>query len=339
MNRVSLQHIAEEIGISRATVSLALRDFPEIAPATRQIVKETAERMNYIPNKLAGSLRSQQNRTIGIIVPTVGNSFFPELIEGIERAAKLAGYQCFICQSHSSTEMLAAEIDAMISHCVEGIILFPVNSYTKREIYQKLLKRSITTVLIGQVVDGVEAAYVGNDDVMAGRLAVDHLIDLKHKRIACLRGYPASSCAQERVKGYREALADAGIPEDEDLIVGEGFEFEDGQKAVETLLQRRVTFSAVFASTDGAAAGAMKALRAAGLRVPDDVSVVGCGNLNIASLITPSLTTIDQKPIEVGSTAMQTLLTLSGPNRKAESPPSILIQPTLIVRETTAVKK
>lgn len=325
--------LASHLGLAQSTVSMALNDHPHINSKTRQRVQETARRLGYSPNRIARAMRTRRTKTLGIIFPSVKVSFFPAMLDGMEQAAKEKDYQCLLCQSQNSVETLEKEVRALREYCADGLIIFPINSFVHAEFYQNLIQQEVSFVIVGHEVEGVEAPFISNDDVLAGRLATEHLLGLGHRRIACVRGNPRSFSSHLRYRGYCKAMKQAGFPVENSLVVGDGFEIRNGQEAVESLLARKISFSALVASTDLAAFGAMEALRKHGLKVPDDVSVVGCGDLEMASVMSPKLTTVDQKPGEIGHQAIPLLFQrMKGEASLAEK---IIIQPSLVVREST----
>ena len=174
---------------------------------------------------------------------------------------------------------------------------------------------------------------MGNDNVQAGSLATQHLIELGHERIAFINGYHGNPASSDRLKGHHQALAAAGISFHKELIVGDGFEFENGRDAVRELLKAKRSFTALVASSDVAALGAIQELGRVGLSVPNDISVVGCGNLDISSMTTPSMTTVDQKPLELGRKAMELLI--SHIEGTAKSAKKVLVKPAFTVRDST----
>ena len=330
--------LADRLDLSKATVSLALRDSPEIAPRTRNRVKAAALAMNYVPNRVAQAMSNRRSNCIGIIVPTVNSSFFPDIINGIEQEAKNEGRQCFVCQSHSRTEIMAEEVEALLSHMVEGLIIFPVNSFVQKDLYLDLLKRPVNFVLVDQRVDGVRAPYVGNDNRKAGRLATGHLLTRGHRRIACIRGYWDSLSARDRFRGYADALADAGIALEEDLVAGNGFDTDEGYRSAQKLLKGRHSFTALVAPNDFVALGAIRALEEGGLRVPEDVAVIGCGNLDMCSWVSPSLSSIDQSPGKIGQAAMRLLAEAGPPASKKTAPRETIIDSSVVVRKSTSLR-
>jgi DNA-binding LacI/PurR family transcriptional regulator len=193
-------------------------------------------------------------------------------------------------------------------------------------------------VFVDMEMDSVPANFVGADNVSCGYMATEHLIKLGHKRILFLQGYHDSATSWRREEGYRKALANYGLPLCPELIVQSNFRFEDGVKAIGEALERKLAFSGAVCASDNIAAGAIAELRTRGIGVPSELSVIGCANLEFASLITPKLSTIDQKAQEIGRAAAETMLKLLDDEDKTRIR-SVLIKPELIVRESSAAPK
>jgi DNA-binding LacI/PurR family transcriptional regulator len=200
--------------------------------------------------------------------------------------------------------------------------------------YRSLKQHKVPFVVVDVPTESVKTHFVGSDNFEAGRVATEHLLKLGHRRIAFLKGYHENPGAQERLKGYMNALLEFGISVEDDLMTGDGFEFESGQRAISTLLDRHISFSALIASSDFAALGAVQELGRRRLRVPDDISLIGCGNLDFSAMVTPTLTTIDQHPLQLGRQAMHLLVDQIEGRAKASQ--KILVKPDLVFRESTA---
>lgn len=332
MRKITVKDIAFHLGVSPATVSHALANRPKVALKTRLRVQEAAAAMSYVPNRVAQSMRLSQSDTIGIVVPSVRDSFFSEIVDGIEQEAKEVGTQCFLCQTHNSSEKLIAEVDALLSHMVKGVIIHPHSVDDDTGLFASLSRRGPNLVLLGQQVRGISAPLVKNDERRIGKLATEHLLQKGHKQIAWINGNQKHTAMQGRYQGYQDALTEAGIITCKELEASGGFEEESGYQAVEVLLARGIKFTAVVAPNDFAALGAVRRFTRAGYRIPQDVAVIGCGNLDFGSLMTPTLSTIDQFPFELGRAAFH-LLT----EDKLTNPPrTISIDSKVVERESTS---
>ena len=332
---ISQADIARQVGVSRTAVSHVLNGRPHmVGPEVRERILSIVETVGYHRNALVRALKSNRTHVVGIIVPRDVLSFFSEIVQAAESSAMACGLQCFLCQSRSSPEALERHVAALREYRVDGILAVPTSSTNHLEIYRLMQKQHFPFVLVDSPVLGLKVPFVGNENVVAGRLAVEHLVSLGHRRIACISGYHEAWPAMQRLKGYRQAMIEAGLTPEDDLICGGSFDFEAGRNAIASLLDRKIDFTAVVAHADEAALGAIRTLVKRGLRVPEDISVVGCGNLDISGMTTPALTTVDQEPRELGRVAMELLVDII--NGKAKSSREIIVQPSLVVRESTA---
>ena len=332
---VSQATISRQVGVSRTAVSHVLNGRGHmVSDETRERILKAVEASGYHRNALVRALRSNRTHVVGIVVPDADFSFFGKMIQAAEKEASAHGLQCFLCQSHSLPDQFKKDVSALREYRVDGILVVPASSYSTPEVYLSLLKHAIPFVIVDVPIAGIEMPFVGNDNVQAGEIATDHLLGLGHRRIACVRGFQGNPGSAERFEGYRRALKRARVAMDERLVVGNGFEFEPGRDTVAELLDRGVDFSAVVTPSDFVALGAIQELTSRGLRVPADVSLVGCGNLSVSSMVTPPLTTVDQHPQELGRRAMEILIKQIEGHSK--SIPRVVVKPTLIERASTA---
>ena len=333
---ISQAEISRQVGVSRTAISHVLNGRGHMVSAeTRERILKAVEANGYHRNALVRALRSNRTQMVGIVVPDAGISFFGKIIRAAERQASVNDLQCFLCQNHSLPEEMERQLAALQEYRVDGILIAPSSSNAKPDVYHALIQHKIPFVLVDVPITDVKAPFIGNDNVLTGRLAAEHLLSLGHRRIAVVRGFHENPGSQERFMGHCMALEKAGVKVDQELIVGDGFDFEAGCNAVSTLLERKVGFTALVAPSDIVALGAIRMLSKKGLRVPDDVSVIGCGNLDISSMISTSLTTIDQNSEELGHRAMDLLiLQIEG---KGKVNPRVIIKPKLVVRESTGV--
>lgn len=331
---ISQATIALQVGVSRTAVSHVLNGRCHMVSAdTRARILKAVEVGGYHRNALVRALRSNRTHVIGVVVPDAGFSFFGQIIRAVETKAGTHGLHCFLCQSHSLPEEIEKDVMTLREYRVDGLVIVPSSSGAKPEIYQSLLHQKMPFVLLDVPVTGVKTHFVGNDNVGAGRLAAEHLLALGHRRIAFVEGYHENLGSAERLQGYRQALKNAGIDADPALVVGDGFEFETGREAVCTLLDANVEFTALIASSDYVALGAIQELARVGVQVPTEVSVVGCGNVEVSAMVTPALTTVDQQPEEIGTRAMELLIGQIEGNIKRVR--RVLVKPKLVMRGST----
>lgn len=332
---VSQAVISQQVGVSRSAVSHVLNGRGNMVSAeTRKRIQQALDANGYHRNALVRALKEHRTHVIGIIVPEVGNSFFSGIIEAAENQASAHGLQCFLCQTHSRQEVLEKELTALREYRVDGVLIFPSSSSAFPHVYGNLEKQKFPFVIADVPIDGLKTAFVGNDNACAGRLAAEHLLGLGHRQIAFISGFHESRVARERLLGFEQALEKARVPRDSCTVCGDGFGFEHGRSAVAQLLKRKTKFTAIVASSDVAALGAIQELARSGRQVPDDVSVIGCGNLDFSPMVTPSLSTINQNPQALGREAINALVKqIEG---KAAGARQITVAPELVVRNSTS---
>lgn len=335
---ISQTSLARQLGVSRSAVSHVLNGREHmVSPETRERIQVAVEAAGYHRNALVRALKTNRTHMAGIVVPEASLSFFTDIIMGAEAEAQKSSMRCFLCQSHSSSTTLEQHVASLREYRVDGMLIVPSSSTIDPGVFLALQEHKVPFVLIDNPVEGVKAAFVGTENTRAGALATEHLLALGHRRIVCVKGYENSWPTRYRHEGYVNAHVKADVPLDPRLVIKGGFSFEDGQIAVEKLIQSGLAFTAIVVAADAVAIGAIHALARHGLKVPQDVSVVGCGNIDMAAMFMPALTTVDQKPQEVGREAMQ-LLVRQIEQRKL-SGKTITIEPVLVERASTCPPK
>jgi len=340
MRRVTLRDVAREAGVSVNTVSRALNGKPDVSPETRAKVLKVAERLGYRPNRLARGLRSNKTGTIGVIVTDIANPFFGALVKGVEEAARKSSYSIILQDTDEDYEREEEAIQVMLAERVDGLLITPVQTGT--ETIERLKESGLPFVLLGRYFDNLETDYVVTDDVRGGYLATEHLIKLGHTRIAMINGPLHISSAKERFEGYKRALAHHGIELDESLVSAGAVTMEDGYRAAQALIQRRKRPTAVFCYSDFVAFGVTKAIREHGLRIPNDIAIVGYDDVDFSSYIDVPLTTVRIFKEELGKQAVALLLEkvqdeVIGRKNDARRG-GLKLDVSLIVRESTCPK-
>jgi len=335
---LTLQQIAAEAGVSRVVVSRVLNGRDVGASVeTRRRIHELVEKYGYQPNGLVQALRAKRTHALGVLLPHVGNTFFARILDGVEQAAVERGWQVLMCQTHSDAAVLERETTMLRQRRVDGMVIAP--HFQSAPCLRRLLEIGQKIVLVDDFIPGLGLPCAKSDDVLGARLAVDHLLGLGHTRIAYL-GLPdgIKPNAAERWQGYGAALAGRGIEGDPALAAfSESTDISDGHRMTAGLLAAGVRFTAVFATTDHLAIGAIQALREAGLRVPRKVAVVGYGNLLEGVYMAPSLTTVEQKPDASGRRAVELLL--DAVEGKTPLAPGVYrTTPELVVRESCGAR-
>jgi LacI family transcriptional regulator len=304
---VTIKDIARELNISPSTVSRALKNHPDISPETKKAVNELAQRLNYQPNAVALSLKQRRSNTIGVIIPEIVHYFFSSVISGIEDVAYDAGFNVIICQSNEKYEREVANARTLLSSRVDGVLI----SITKEDVdYQHLsnLKdNNIPLVFFDRIVPGLFADQVIIDDKKAAYEATEHLIKSGRKNIVHFAGPPSLLIGRQRKEGYILALQKAGLPVKEELIL-EADTFEKARISIMKLIHENTDFDGLFAVNDLTAIGAMKTLQKRGVKIPEDVAIVGFSDGRMSGITDPPLTSVDQHGYEMGTVATQMLL-------------------------------
>jgi LacI family transcriptional regulator len=329
----TLSDIAKDLKVSAVTVSKVLRNQGRISLRTRARVLKRVKELNYQPNLVARSLVTRRTYTIGLLLPDFTHPFFAEIAKAIAETVRPRGYHVIISYFEEDPALERMEADSLLSRRVDGLILASSQLPGKLELFNQLRMRKLPFVLIDRPIDGVRASFVGVDNDAVGRLATTHLISQGRRRIAHLRG-PKIGLATKRLNGYLIALKKHKMKAPANFVVDAGFQDHTGYEAMKQLLQVNPLPDGVFCYNDPVAIGAMKALHEAGLRVPEDVAVVGAGNVHYSDALAVPLTTIDQKTREIGARAAGLLLE----QIESKRPPRatiILFVPELVPRKST----
>jgi len=331
----TMSEVAERAGVSAATVSHVLNGTRNVTDKTRTRVLAAVEELGYRPNRLARSLVSGATHTIGLIIPDSANPFFAELARAIESTMFEQGYNVILCNSDgdSSREILYANV--LVDKQVDGLIFVAVGVGTDHLL--SLQRRRVPVVVVDREVPGVDVDSVLTDNELGGWLATRHLLELGHRRIACITGPSDITPSAKRVTGFRRAMAEEGVPVDEALVVRGDFQYEGGSQAARTLLGGEDPPSAIFACNDLMAVAVMAAADEMGFALPTGLSVVGFDDIPLASFVRPSLTTVHEAKYQMGVLGAKALLErMQGsdePSRRT------VLSTRLVVRRSTAPPK
>lgn len=338
MAKITLKKIAEALGLSPATVSKALKDYPDISEATKTKVRELAEILDYKPNSLAQSLRNQESRIIGLIIPQIVHHFFSNIINGVIQAAARKGYMVITLQSNESYELEKEQIERLIEKNVDGILI----SLSDKTVHHKHINRikdyGVPIVLYDKISKLVHCSKVIIDDRKAACNATQYLIDTGCRKIAHIRGSMTPQTTVDRFLGYKEALKQNGIPYDETLVyTSEDLSFEEGYELAGKIIEDHGDLDGIFTFTDLLASGVLVRFKELGIAVPHDVSIMGFSNWFLARVTSPSLSTVDQPGYEMGEKAFSVLYREIENNKAGKlSPPEIVEIPTrVIARDST----
>lgn len=332
MAKVTIKDIAKHAEVSTATVSYVINESRYVSPERKARVLEAVEELGYYPNDNARSLRSKKTSAIGLIIPDNANPFFAEIAKGVEDAGFAAGYTVILCNSNAMLERELAYLDVLLSKRVDGIILFPTT--TELEQVHTIIKRGIPTAVFYRNPGDLDVDMFALDNLQAGYEATKHLLDLGHTQIACIKPLSLTNPSAQRIDGYKKALSEQGLSWHESLMPQGNNQISGGEQAALSLLKSEQSFSAIFACNDAMAIGAMRALRESGLRVPEDVSIIGFDDIILASYVNPPLTTIATPKQDAGRLAVERLLErING--RYEGGPRQFLLDFKLVIRQST----
>ncbi len=335
MSKKSTIHdIAKALNVTASTVSRALNGHPRISERTREAVEEMAKEMGYQHNQIASALRSGRSNIIGVMVPTADRSFFSRVVSGIEDEANRMGFNVIICQSNDRYENEKRNIEALLRLRVDGVIASMAKETQDYTHFAELKNKNTALVLFDRVNEKLGVNTVVLDDYLGAYQAVSHLIKQGCKRIAHFAGVQHLNIYRERLRGYKDALKDHGLPFDEQ-IVAYGVYIEDGFNNMKTLLQLSNPPDAVFSASDFSALGAMQTIKAHSLRIPQDVALIGFANEPFTSFLEPPLSTIDQHSHEMGIAAAQLLFEAIQNGDRQFPSRTIVLNPELLVRKSS----
>lgn len=331
---VTMADVARAAGVSKSAVSRTLNHVPgAVAPATAAKVRQAASELGYVPNAIAASLKHQRTKTVGLLLSDLGNPFFGLVAAGVEGEIREAGYTLLVANTGNNDERETALTRTLLERQVDALLV--ASSGSGSEHLQLALDRGVHVVLVDShpaktIVDCVMA-----DNRTGAGDATRHLLELGHRDIGVISGLDTDSSAVERLDGVRDALAAAGLELPEARWFAGDFGIASGYEGARTLLQRAPRPTALFVTNNLMTVGAMQALAELGVRIPDDVSLVGFDDMDWYPIASPPITAVSQPAFEIGRRAAQELLVLAGGTRRRR-PRTILLQTELIVRASTA---
>ncbi|EGQ8324687.1 LacI family DNA-binding transcriptional regulator [Vibrio cholerae] len=327
----TMKDIARLAGVSTSTVSHVINKSRFVSDEIAERVNNAAQQLNYAPSALARSLKMNRTKTIGMLVTTSTNPFFGEVVKGVERSCYHQGYNLILCNTEGDNQRMKASINTLLQKRVDGLLLMCSTLEGERlDVFDRYPDIPIVVMDWGPILFASDK--IQDNSLQGGYMAAKHLIECGHKEIGCITGPLIRHQAQMRYEGYKRALAEAGIAMNPDWIVESDFECEGGYQAFEKLYQRGKLPSALFVSNDMMAMGVIQAASQRGLRVPDDLSLIGYDDVHIAKFMTPALTTIHQPKYRLGKAAIDTLLyRLENPDTTAQV---VQLEPTLVVRSS-----
>lgn len=332
-NKPTIKDVAKKSNVSVATVSRILNDLDGYSEETRKKVMQVIDEIGYRRNDIARNLKIKSTHTIGVLLPEVSTNFYIEILSGISDAAHINGYSVIICNAGDNGKRTEEYIRVMIERQVDGIIVCSLPP--EKSLIKKIIGVNIPVILISTLYRGYSIPYVKVDDYKASYASVEYLIKNGHKKIAMIGGKKEDPIAGlPRLEGFIQALKDNKLDVRENLIKHNGFSFKDGIISMEELLKEKEKFTAIFAACDDIAVGALSVAHKTGLKVPDDISIIGYDNTNVAEMAYPPLTTLAQPLYEMGQKSVEMLIKKINLNAEVES----VIMPFKIVERDTVKK-
>ena len=330
MKYITLKMVAERAGVSVNTASRAINNKPDINEKTKKRILKVAQELGYVRNDTAVALRTKKTGTIGVVIADNRNPFYAEVLNGMEVAAKEKNYHIILANTQRDYQKEEEAINLLLAKRVDGLLITPVQD--RDDDIKNLIEAKIPFVIVGRDFENIELDALYNDEVKGGFLATEYLIKNGHKRIALVNGFLYKSPARSRLEGYKKALKKYGIPVDDVLINVGDIDIKDGYKRTKQLFEKGLDFTAIFAYNDMMAFGAMQAIKEKGLRIPEDIGIVGYDDIPFSPLISPPLTTIRLKKQDLGVESIKLLLSRINGNRKKIK--KIMLDVELVKRET-----
>jgi LacI family transcriptional regulator, repressor for deo operon, udp, cdd, tsx, nupC, and nupG len=325
----NIQEVAEKAGVSVATVSRVLNNITSVSPKTRLKVENAIKELNYAPSMLGRNLRNSESRLLLVLIPSISNPFYTDIINGIENFAIVNHYNILLCQTDSNPQRENIFFNMVKNKLADGIISMDP-AVNKQKLTE--LARDHSIILCSEYEEGGSIPYVTIDSELAAYHAVKHLIKIGKKNIALINSDEKFLYARQRRKGYERALAEFGLPVRNEWIYNtQGLDFEHGVHAMRMLLQLNERPTAVFAVSDTLAIGALKEINNSGLKVPDDIAVVGFDKISFSNMTNPTLTTVAQPMYKMGYTAAKMLIN----SIKGNKVESVVLDHELVIREST----
>ncbi len=335
-NQITIKDIARELGISPSTVSRALKDHPDISQETKRLVNELATKYNYKPNIIALSLRSQRSNVIGVVIPELVHFFFSSVISGIEEVANKHGYSVMISQSGEDFNREVAACDVFLNSIIDGLIVSVSKETNDYSHFKRFEDEGIPIVFFDRIIEEIHSDRVIIDDFDGAYQATEHLIIQGRRKIVHFSGPQNRLIGQNRLNGYLKAMRDNGVVIDEKLII-HCDTFQSALVETQKLIDSGVKFDSIFTVNDFTAAGVIKILTRNGIKIPQDVSVVGFGDDQTSMMVEPTLTTVSQPGYEMGKKAMEQLIRRITQTRQ-EPPATEILKTQLIVRESSKIR-
>jgi DNA-binding LacI/PurR family transcriptional regulator len=334
MKHITIKDVARQLNVSVSTISRAFNDKYDIKKETKERILKVATAMGYHPNPIAKKLIQQKSYTVGIVVPEFINAFFPEVIIGIQEILIEKNYQVLIMQSNECYETELKNVKTLEDNMVDGLIISLSRETKNLEYYQGLIRQGYPIVFFNRTSDVLAASKVVFDDFKWSFFATEHLIKQGYKKIFHFAAYRHLSLAQNRMNGYKKAMNKYHLEVDPQWIIETGLYVAEGEKIMQQLIDKSELPEAIFCVNDMTALGVMRAIRQNGLRIPEDIALVGFTETPFCPLVDPPLTSVHQPTYEIGQTAARLLLKQME-NESYLVPETVVLNGTLNIRESS----
>lgn len=329
----TIKDIAQALGISPSTVSRALNDHPQIKDETKKAVQEMATKLHYSVNQAASGLRTNKTFSLGVVVPQISNYFFSQVLGGMQKVASENDYQLLICQTNEKEEEELRFIQSLLSGRVDGLLMSLSQETQNFDRLAEVLKDT-PVVLFDRTSEKIPTIHIEAEDYRGAYLATRHLLSRGITRVAHLGGPRKLTVTQNRLRGYRDALEEKGIPYDPSMVAYCEFDVDKVPRALEKIMKQHPDIQGIFAVNDEIAVQAILTLKAQGKRIPDDIAIVGFGDYPIARIVEPNLTTISHYPAKIGERAAYHVLKLI--NHREEASVMKEVIPCELIRRGSA---
>jgi LacI family transcriptional regulator len=339
MKDITLKEIATKLGISITTVSKALKNYPDVSAKTKKAVIDLAQTLHYTPNSFAVNLRTKESKTIGLIIPEVVHHFFSNVVNAIIDEAEKNGYLVIILQSNESLELEKKQVELLINKRVDGIIMSLSNESNNDDHIKEIINRNIPFVMFDKINKLISCSKVIIDDQKAAFNAVQHLIDTGCKKIVHIRGPLNPQNSIDRYIGYKKALEKNNIPFDSKLVYTcEKVNFEEGMDFAKQIIKEHADVDGIFAITDLVAVGVLTYFNENGIKIPEQIAVIGFSNWFMSQVLTPKLSSVEQPSHEMGVESFNLLMEEMICHKEGISftPRTVELQTSTIIRESTA---
>jgi LacI family transcriptional regulator len=331
----TIKDVALRAGVSVTTVSHVVNDTRHVSAKGRERVEQAIRELGYVPNAMARSLKSNTTSTLGMLIPNSSNPYFAEIVRIVEDRCFGAGYTLVLCNTDDEPRRQSVYLQVLAERRIDGLIVVSTGAGDDDSLVTQLHGLRIPTVLVDREIADPDCDLVETAHMQGGLLAVRHLLSLGHRRIACIGGPVGVMPSEQRIEGWRMALAETGAAPNADALLWRGgFTSQGGYEAMHAILRTEEKPSAVFVCNDLMAIGALRAAHESGVHVPDDLSIVGFDDIELSAYTSPPLTTVAQPKERIGALAVDMLLERVGGKRR--DPRKVVLQPELCVRASTA---